>query len=62
MEWISIDEKLPPEKGEYEVRTGLGVDKRAFWVRNFIGKWQWLISNQLDFVTHWKEIEPPKTS
>ena len=65
-EWISIDERLPEEKGEYLVayhpcyRNDVKEDVTYTGIDTFRGKTTWA-KNKFQRITHWMSMpDPPK--
>ena len=64
--WISVDDRLPPEKGEYIVAYHPCYWKDVDWKKTevgidcFMGKTSWA-RRKFQRVTHWMPLpEPPK--
>ena len=61
MEWISVEERLPPIGGAYLVATK-GIEGR-YWARatmGYRGRWEsWYTREHVEGVTHWAEVELP---
>jgi hypothetical protein len=53
MDWISIEDKLPSEVGEYRCKNG---DKEfpCFYVRNAKGEKVWMKPSEDLVITHWR--------
>ena len=66
MDWISVKDKLPDEKGEYLVvyhpcwyRDNVSWDVTKVGLDSFRGKTTWA-KNKYQHVTHWMPLpEPP---
>lgn len=63
-EWVSVEDKLPPESEIYRVRLQNGDEIRAYfhpdkmqWIAHYGKKtshwWSYIDEKRLDNVTHW---------
>ena len=62
--WISVEEELPKERGQYFVYTAAGQSWQSEWMQDKSGEWYWFCSpmtvGTIANVTHWMEIVPPR--
>lgn len=62
--WISVEEELPKERGQYFVYTAAGQSWQSEWMQDKSGEWYWFCSpmtvGTIANVTHWMPIVPPR--
>lgn len=62
--WISVEDELPKERGQYFVYTAAGQSWQSEWMQDKSGEWHWFCSPMtlgiIANVTHWMEIQPPR--
>ena len=62
--WISVEDELPKERGQYFVYTAAGQSWQSEWMQDKSGEWHWFCSpmtvGTIANVTHWMEIQPPR--
>ena len=62
--WISVEDELPKERGQYFVYTAAGQSWQSEWMQDKSGEWHWFCSpmaiGTIANVTHWMEIVPPR--
>jgi hypothetical protein len=62
--WISVEEELPKERGQYFVYTAADQSWQSEWMQDKSGEWHWFCSpmtvGTIANVTHWMPIVPPR--
>ena len=62
--WISVEDELPKERGQYFVYTAAGQSWQSECMQDKSGEWHWFCSpmtvGTIANVTHWMPIVPPK--
>ena len=62
--WISVEDELPKERGQYFVYTAAGQSWQSEWMQDKSGEWHWFCSpmtvGTIANVTHWMPIVPPR--
>ena len=62
--WISVEDELPKERGQYFVYTAAGQSWQSEWMQDKSGEWYWFCSpmtvGAIANVTHWMPIVPPR--
>jgi len=62
--WISVEDELPKERGQYFVYTAAGQSWQSEWMQDKSGEWCWFCSpmtvGTIANVTHWMPIVPPR--
>lgn len=63
-QWISVEDNLPKERGQYFVYTAADQSWQSEWMQDKSGEWHWFCSpmtvGTIANVTHWMPIVPPR--